>query len=253
MGVLCDEKRRGCFAAELLKLMGHGAELDAHLAKAAADSMGAVATAAAPPQPADDLDRLVLKTLRARAADGSLAAEAKVWRLEGAPLRKELLLLATVAAGETKANPVLSKARTPWLFAEMRDRVFVGFAHALLVESAVSRLAMLEKRHPRTHALTLDNTFNYHMRMAEARAARLDASARSTTGGALRAASVEKIGKALKGTNRSKVQQLMLIKDALARAASYDSKRLFKRGEDGVAQTVKRQREEYKVTARDGS
>eukprot|EP00965_Chrysotila_dentata_P052643 1746878-Pleurochrysis_carterae.AAC.1 len=49
----------------------------------------------------------------------------------------------------------------------------------------VSRLSMLERRHPRTHALTPDCVFNYHMRMTSGREARLDSSMRSTCGGAI--------------------------------------------------------------------
>ena len=87
--------------------------------------------------------------MQARAADGSLEAEIKVWGLRQATGVQELLVLAVEPPGDTKESPVLTAARTPLIFLQMRNRLFVGFAHTLPLESMVSRLAMLEKRHPR--------------------------------------------------------------------------------------------------------
>eukprot|EP00965_Chrysotila_dentata_P135066 4466754-Pleurochrysis_carterae.AAC.1 len=88
----------------------------------------------------------------------------------------------------------------------------------------VSRLAMLERRHLRTHALTLDNAFVYHMRMADARGERRRTEIRSSNGGGLRSMAAERkadekaaIGG---GSNRSNVQQATLIDDTLAYATS---------------------------------
>ena len=99
--------------------------------------------------------------MQACLADGSLEEEIGVWGLR--PVVQELLVLAVASSGDTKMSPVLEKNGTPLLFEQMCIRLFVRFAHNLALESMVSRLAMLEKRHPRTHALTLDATFNYHM------------------------------------------------------------------------------------------
>eukprot|EP00966_Prymnesium_polylepis_P166245 3842988-Prymnesium_polylepis.1 len=61
--------------------------------------------------------------------------------------------------------------------------LFVGFAHNLLLESYVSRLAQLEKIHPGMHALTVDKIFMYRARQARGRALRLDTSLRTLRGG----------------------------------------------------------------------
>lgn len=71
---------------------------------------------------------------------------------------------------------------------------------------------------------------------------------RSTTGGARRESATDRAedGKAISGgANRSKKQQLALCGDALAQAAAYDTKRLFKRGKDGVQKLRKQRRNEY--------
>ena len=68
------------------------------------------------PQPADDVDRLLLEHLRARHADGSLAREIKPWGLDDASVVSELLsclLLATTPARDTQVNPVLSRSLRP--------------------------------------------------------------------------------------------------------------------------------------------
>jgi hypothetical protein len=65
------------------------------------------------PQPADDVDRLLLEHLRARHADGSLAREIKLWGLDHASVVSELLLLATTPARDTQVNPVLSRSLRP--------------------------------------------------------------------------------------------------------------------------------------------
>ena len=123
---------------------------------------------------------------------------------------EELILLAGEPSGCTATSPVLSEERTPLLFDQMRMRLFVGFAHNLSLESMVSRLAMLEKRHPKTHALTLDNVFRYHMNNGEARAERHKFGIRSSTGGALREKAKDRAEdhKPISGgANRSKLQQ----------------------------------------------
>jgi hypothetical protein len=45
--------------------------------------------------------------------------------------------------------------------------LFVGLAHTLLLESYVSRMKAVEKKHPNTHALTLDALFMYKVCASE--------------------------------------------------------------------------------------
>ena len=45
--------------------------------------------------------------------------------------------------------------------------LFVGLAHTLLLESYVSRMKAVEKKHPHTHALTLDALFMYKVCASE--------------------------------------------------------------------------------------
>ena len=102
--------------------------------------------------------------------------------------------------------------------------LFVGFAHNLLLESYVSRLAQLEKIHPGMHALTVDKIFMYRARQTRGRALRLDASVRAVRGGGLRRASVAAAlkGSQLKGSAcRSKAQQRMMCEQAEARGRRY--------------------------------
>ena len=152
----------------------------------------------------------------------------RLWGLRSPTAIAELV---QVACGTT-----ISAIATPHLFAKLRDNLFVGFAHNLLLESLVSRLAMLEKRHPHTHALTLDAIFNYHMKQAHARELRQSADMRSSTGGARRAAARDKAEdcKALHGTNRIYRQQLALAADALRCASSYTNKELFRIGPNSI-------------------
>eukprot|EP00965_Chrysotila_dentata_P004221 137109-Pleurochrysis_carterae.AAC.1 len=79
----------------------------------------------------------------------------KLFDMHDAAVQKELVLLAAASPADTVASP--------------RRWLFVGFADILFLESMVSPLAMLEKRHVGTHALMLDSVFTYHMDMKEAR------------------------------------------------------------------------------------
>ena len=86
-GILCVESQRRWFAADLLCAMGHADALDEHLADTEGRAVGAAGSrrAAAPPpraQPADDVDRELQRRLQAAAADGTLAAEVALWKLE---------------------------------------------------------------------------------------------------------------------------------------------------------------------------
>eukprot|EP00965_Chrysotila_dentata_P137398 4544838-Pleurochrysis_carterae.AAC.1 len=67
--------------------------------------------------------------------------------------KAELLRLATEPA---RASPLLNSTDTPFFHDEAFRWLFVGFAYNLELESMVSRLTMLEHRHPKMHAITLD-------------------------------------------------------------------------------------------------
>ena len=93
-------------------------------------------------QPADDVDKELLRLLKARASDGSLREEARVWGLERPAVVKELKLLASgaVAAavlGGDGVPPLVDADRVcplvewyeenvPLLFEQLCDRLFVG-------------------------------------------------------------------------------------------------------------------------------
>ena len=96
-------------------------------------------------QPADDVDKELLRLLKARASDGSLREEARVWGLERPAVVKELKLLASgaVAAAVLDANgvpPLVDEGsvcplvawyeeRVPLLFEQLCSRLFVGIAY----------------------------------------------------------------------------------------------------------------------------
>ena len=169
----------------------------------------------------DDIDRYLKQLLAVRQADGELSVQVRLWELRSSRAVGELV---DIACG----RPV-SKADTPHLYGKLCDKLFVGFAHNLLLESLVSRLSMLERQHPHTHAITLDETFKYHMAQADARADRLSPDMRSLTKGARRKAAREKAeeGKPLTCTNRSYKQQAALAADALRCARRYTNHELF--------------------------
>jgi hypothetical protein len=163
--------------------------------------------------------RLLVERLAERAEEGEMVALTTLWGLKEPQV---LLELRAIAAGTS-----VSTDQTPKLFGLLRDYLFIGFAHNLLLESTVSRLAMKEKQHPRTHAVKLNHLFLYHMRKEPARKLRQATEARWTGGGARRkdALEVAANGSELQGANRSKRQQLMLASDVHAQASFYDTKR----------------------------
>lgn len=79
----------------------------------------------------------------------------------------ELQLLATAPKGLTKESPVCGTAQTPCLYKAFIPMLFVGFAHNLYVESAVSKLANLEKTHPGADSLVLQEMYMYVRRQPE--------------------------------------------------------------------------------------
>ena len=95
--------------------------------------------------PGDDVDIELKRLLTARAADGSLKEEARLWGLERPAAVRELQLLATTSVAEVAAAvpdsdgvPALVDrdrvcplvdwymAHVPLLFEQLRDRLFVG-------------------------------------------------------------------------------------------------------------------------------
>ena len=177
--------------------------------------------AAAAPQ--DDIDKHLRQLLHVRHASGELEQEVALWQLRSSTAIEDLLKVATGVA--------VSSAATPHLFDKLRANLFIGFAHNLLLESLVSRLAMLERQHPRAHALTLNARFKYHMAQANAREQRQAATMRSTTKGALKpkAKDLAEEGRALRCANRSKAQQLALAEDAVRVAYTFSNSQLFSR------------------------
>ena len=118
--------------------------------------------------------------------------------------------------------------------------LFVGLAHTLLLESYVSRMKMIEKVHPNTNSLTLDNLFMYRARRAREKGLRQDASQRCNGGGGGRveAQCRREAGKALKGANRSKRQQRLMCMQAEARARRYGCIPLNTRGPNCIAKRL---------------
>ena len=104
----------------------------------------------------------------------------------------------------------------------------VAAAHAAAVEE---QPVTLERQHPHTHALTLDECFKNHMAQADAREQRQAVDMRSATGGAARKAARENAedGKTLHGTNRSYKQQLALAAHAKCCASRYSNMEFFAR------------------------
>ena len=184
LGLLCIEERRCHFARALLNVMGKGDALHPP-----SDTLAG----------ADSVDLAARARLAECKADGSLKSEIASWGLDAPETIRELTLLATAPPGATETDPALTAERTPRLFECFIPMLFVGFAHNLYVESAVSKLANLEKIHPNLDALTLQEMFLYKAKQETSRAARLDACMRSQTGGGLRGKARERANKPLGG------------------------------------------------------
>ena len=101
-GTLCVEARRQWFASDLLCIMGYADQLDQHIlematpvGRGAAGSRRTAAPTVDRPQPADDVDRELQRRLELAKADGTLAAEVALWRMDRPEVVRELLGLAT--------------------------------------------------------------------------------------------------------------------------------------------------------------
>ena len=142
-------------------------------------------------------------------------------------------------------DAVVGKEQTPLLYEKFCKWLFVGFAHNLLLECMVSRLTMLEKRHPHQHALKLNAVFKYHMKQEPGRKAR--AALRSETHGARSQASKEAVleGKLLKKSRGNMRQQLALAVDMCKEASELSDARLRTRGKNSVSEIVQATRDAY--------
>jgi len=231
MGVLCLEERRRWFAAMLLVRLGHGDQLDAALGQLGAR-----------PEPIDAVDLELRARVYDRFADGSFDKVVAAWRLNVKPVVKELVKLATAPSRDTAVDPVLSHQETPLLYHGMR-RLFVGFAHNLLLESLVSRLSNIEKVHPGMNSTLLHHVFMHKGRQAGVRKKRLEAALRATSGVTRSSKARAAEGKALAGSaNRSKAQLKLLARQTEAAANKHSDAALFKRGAEGTRRKVLAQR-----------
>ena len=252
LGLLTDAKRGQWVAAHLLKILGKEGALQPAAATSTHQRSAGAAPASRVAKPSGDaVDLMLVQLFALRSAPaGELVKELALWGFDSPAMVQELVLIATTVV-PADGKSVVSKARTPLLFRQLRDRLFVGFAHNLFMESCVSRLAMLEKRHPRTHALQLDNLFNYHMKLSGAREQRLSCETRSTTSRCGASAKARKNGaakKQLHGCNRTKKQLLLLAADALANAEHFSPQQapeLIAKKANGLSRGIKESHATY--------
>ena len=130
---------------------------------------------------ASRVQQRLLAKLAAAGANGSLQHEMERWGLLHEAAIDELRHMASTPAREQPAA-LLSAAHTPIFFSKFIGLLFVRLSHNLLLESYVSRLAHLEKQHPRCHALVMDALFMYKAGQTDSRRARLSAAIRSARG-----------------------------------------------------------------------
>ena len=140
----------------------------------------------------------------------------------------------------TESDPLLSRARTPVVWNVFRGMLFVGFSHNLLLESYVSRMKNLERKHPGMHAMTLDYLLKHKVGQERLRAERRRVRARR--GGGLRATALEleRNGYGCCGTaNDSKDKQWALIAQVERAATRHSQVYLRGRGRDSPTNQVK--------------
>ena len=167
LGLLCLEERRIPFARALLRWMAPISRLP--------DTA----------EPSDPVEREALARLQACIADGSMRAGIDLWKVDASDMVQELRLLATASAGDTaEKSPVLSQLGH--LISIRCPSPCSLWALPVTSQSAVSKLANLEKIHPGTDSQLLNQMFLYSSERQEAaRAARLQPSLRSDRGGGL--------------------------------------------------------------------
>jgi hypothetical protein len=195
------------------------------------------------PKPVDEIDWVLHAKLVSHQRDGTLMKEGLLWELcDDAAVKEELLLLATEPGGDI-AEPVFCVKRTPALFQRMASMLFVGFAHNLLIESDVSKLANIQKIHKGLGAEMTDHLFMLKVRLSESKAARLQHTLRSSSKGGLREIAQENMMENKKlATTSSKAQHRLLGEQTEERGRTYKTEDIYRRGSAGLCQEKKRLR-----------
>ena len=231
LGVLTDDARRAPFAAALLDGLGHGAALDVALTAAASSHVPAQARPTARPTPGDPAGVVLHEHLARQLADGSMHAELQLWALTTPAAVKELILLASSPPGPLHT---FSRKLTPVLFEAYVPMLFVGFAHALFIESKVSVLDRILRAHPNAHPTVVQHLFMFGERGAWSRERRLASKMRCGRSAKSRAKAAEGKPLAAKPCSNRK-QQLLTAKHAEASGMKYSTARIYKRGPRNLA------------------
>lgn len=237
--MLCDEQRRQCFAEELLRHLGEEARLQG----------------AAPSErrARDGVDEKLIELLGQRQADGSLAREVKIWGLDSTGILDELVVLATAAPQDTQTSPVLSPKTTPLLYEKFIRMLFVGLAHNLPLEADVSKVARVEKSHPRADPQLLRHIFLYTARREGDHAERLSRGMRSDVRGGAREAARDKIeehgGKLTSqaATNRKQLTKLCEQVHARTIVLTEERDKLYRRGHFNLVKRLREARARHKL------
>ena len=272
VGALCIEERRRFVAFKILALRGYGEEAARALgiAYAAAGKGGRNASENELQQLAmiemieqrDDVDEALQDALGELEADDEKVTQFfddhGMLDKKGnflCAVERELLLLLTLPSQDTAKDPVFSMTKTPVLYNKFISILFVGFAHNLLVESYVSRVATVSKAHPGLGRQALGALFMYKVRLQNEKGERRGAGMRSTTsGGGRRKKALETCPqKKLKHAN-NKAQLRLLGEQAAARAAALQQRRTeyFSRdGEQNLGNRVQQARKAAQVLAKE--
>lgn len=194
-------------AAALLKHMRQGEALEAALAAAGVEAA----------KPAGPEDEIILARLQKHAESGELDSELRVWKMGAADVVNELLAIAS-------GSKTVSASATPLLYTQLKARLFIAMAHALYLESSVSKLARKERQHPNSSSTLLQHVLVYHDTLKKSRGVRLSVRARSDCGGALSRAGAKEnaeAGRDLHGKARTYRQQYAAVQHALSEAKEY--------------------------------
>ena len=250
LGLLCIEERRQVCAFKLLVLFGHGLEMRRTFGvvgaaagrrgtreEVAAAGMKAIADRLA----ADPVLRALQLRIDAQLQNGNMLREMRLhgWLGEGGelkiPIKRELLLLATSPPQDTLESPLFSPSATPVLYSKFIKQLFVGFAHNLLVESYVSRVATVSKFHQGIDPLSLAALFMYKVRLEGEKVARRDKGLRLRKQPRRNGALI-KLTKPLAKDGANKLQLKALEAQAIARAQAMQARREeFFRRKSGAA------------------
>lgn len=194
-------------AAALLKHMRQGEALETALAAAGVEAA----------KPAGPEDEIILARLQKHAESGELDSELRVWKMGAADVVNELLAIAS-------GSKTVSASATPLLYTQLKARLFIAMAHALYLESSVSKLARKERQHPNSSSTLLQHVLVYHDTLKKSRGVRLSVRARSDCGGALSRAGAKEnaeAGRDLHLKARTYRQQYAAVQHALREAHEY--------------------------------